>query len=130
MSLLNKMEEIRLSITHSMKLLNCNVMIFMETLLHSGIPDKATELAERHTSVVVLEIGLFKGLGLVSESTAFLLGLDLIFTPNPHIASHSTRESGRQAGKLCHHRDRGCRRDVSQMFCYTIWLPKPQRDHL
>ena len=26
-------------------------------------------------SVVVLEIGLFEGLGLVSESTAFLLGL-------------------------------------------------------
>lgn len=37
-SLVNKMEEIRLSITHSKKLLNCNVLIFTETWLNSGIP--------------------------------------------------------------------------------------------
>ncbi|KAI5617022.1 gastrula zinc finger protein XlCGF28.1-like [Silurus asotus] len=48
-SLMNKMEEIQLSITHSMKLQNCNVMIFTETWLHSGIPDNAIELAGRHT---------------------------------------------------------------------------------
>ncbi|KAI5620345.1 hypothetical protein C0J50_20115 [Silurus asotus] len=43
------MEEIRLSITASMKLLNCNVMIFTKTWLHSGIPDNAIDLAGRHT---------------------------------------------------------------------------------
>ena len=48
-SLLNKMEEIRLNITYSKRLLNCNVLIFTETWLNSGIPDNAIELAGRHT---------------------------------------------------------------------------------
>ena len=43
------MEEIRLNITYSKRLLNCNVLIFTETWLNSGIPDNAIELAGRHT---------------------------------------------------------------------------------
>ncbi len=48
-SLVNKMDEIRLRITHSKRLLDCNVMVLMETWLHSGIPNNATELAGRYT---------------------------------------------------------------------------------
>ncbi|KAI3375381.1 hypothetical protein L3Q82_021870, partial [Scortum barcoo] len=48
-SLANKMDELRLRITHNKRIMDCNVMIFTETWLHSGIPDNAIELAGRHT---------------------------------------------------------------------------------
>ncbi|XP_073780295.1 uncharacterized protein [Danio rerio] len=43
------MDEIRLRINHSKRLWNCNVMIFTETWLNSGIPDNAVSLTEHHT---------------------------------------------------------------------------------
>ncbi|MGL5101055.1 MAG: endonuclease/exonuclease/phosphatase family protein, partial [Plesiomonas sp.] len=48
-SLVNKMDEIRLRIINNKRLLNCNVIIFTETWLHSGIPDNAFELAGYNT---------------------------------------------------------------------------------
>ncbi|KAK3531197.1 hypothetical protein QTP70_015131 [Hemibagrus guttatus] len=48
-SLVNKMDEIRLHITQSKRLSDCNVMIFTETWLHGRVPDNAIELAGRHT---------------------------------------------------------------------------------
>ncbi|KAA0724168.1 putative RNA-directed DNA polymerase from transposon BS [Triplophysa tibetana] len=48
-SLVNKMDEIRLRIINNKRLLNCNVIIFTETWLHSGIPDNAIELAGYNT---------------------------------------------------------------------------------
>lgn len=48
-SLVNKMDELRLRMTNSNRLSNCNVMIFTETWLHSGIPDDAIKLAGYHT---------------------------------------------------------------------------------
>ncbi|XP_056626286.1 regulator of cell cycle RGCC-like isoform X2 [Triplophysa dalaica] len=48
-SLVNKMDEIRLRIINNKRLLNCNVIIFTETWLHSGIPENAIELAGYNT---------------------------------------------------------------------------------
>ncbi|KAM7003411.1 uncharacterized protein LKV04_004454 [Tautogolabrus adspersus] len=48
-SLVNKMDELRLRITHSKRLMDCNVMIFTETWLNNGVPDDAIKLGGRHT---------------------------------------------------------------------------------
>ncbi len=48
-SLVNKMDEIRLRITHSKRLLDCNVMVFTETWLHSDIPNNVIDLTGRYT---------------------------------------------------------------------------------
>ena len=48
-SLVNKMDELRLRITHSKRLLDCNVMVFTETWLHNDVPDNAIELTGRYT---------------------------------------------------------------------------------
>ena len=48
-SLVNKMDELRLCITQSKRLLDCNVMVFTETWLHNDVPDNAIELAGRYT---------------------------------------------------------------------------------
>lgn len=39
----------RLQITYNRRLMDCNVMIFMETWLHSGIPNNAIKLVGHHT---------------------------------------------------------------------------------
>ncbi|KAK3526456.1 hypothetical protein QTP70_027728, partial [Hemibagrus guttatus] len=43
------MDKIRLHIANSKRLSDCNVLIFTETWLHSGVPDNAIELAGHHT---------------------------------------------------------------------------------
>ncbi|KAK0146238.1 RNA-directed DNA polymerase from mobile element jockey [Merluccius polli] len=48
-SLVNKMDELRLRMTNSPRISNCNVTIFTETWLHNGTPDDAIKLAGYHT---------------------------------------------------------------------------------
>src|SRR4029434_7325045 len=47
-SLPNKMDELRLRITTHKRIMDCNVMIFTETWLNSGVPDSAIELTGRY----------------------------------------------------------------------------------
>uniref|UniRef100_A0A9J8B5F0 Reverse transcriptase domain-containing protein n=1 Tax=Cyprinus carpio carpio TaxID=630221 RepID=A0A9J8B5F0_CYPCA len=42
------MDVLRLRITHSKRLLDCNLMVFTETWLHSDVPNNAIELAGRY----------------------------------------------------------------------------------
>ncbi|KAJ4948201.1 hypothetical protein JOQ06_019738, partial [Pogonophryne albipinna] len=40
-SIINKMDEIRLCIVNHKRMMNCNIMIFTDTWLNSGVPNSA-----------------------------------------------------------------------------------------
>ena len=45
---MNKMDEIRLRIANHKRMMDCNIMIFTETWLNSGVPNSTVELTGRN----------------------------------------------------------------------------------